>query len=193
MNVCNQLIFIFLITGALAGCSTSPSLAPVVSREPEPSPILKPERISSASTDAPEPAARLDEALFQALASLGVDYKWGGNTRVTGFDCSGLVAHVFKQAYGVNLPRNSAEQSREGTPVSRADLQVGDLVFFNTLRRPHSHVGIYIGDQRFVHAPKPGSVVRTETLKAGYWAKRFDGARRIASPVSAQTAAVTQP
>jgi len=193
MKVCNQLIFMFLIAGALAGCGTSPTLAPVVSREPGPAPFLQPERNSSARPSVPEPAARMDEALFQALASLGIDYKWGGNTRVSGFDCSGLVAHVFKEAYGVSLPRSSVEQSRAGTPVSQKELEVGDLVFFNTLRRPHSHVGIYIGDQRFVHAPKAGSVVRTENLKARYWAKRFDGARRIAMPGAAQTAAAVQP
>ena len=193
MKACNQLIFMLLISAALAGCATSPTLAPVVSRDPAPAGVFKPEPEAAARPSLSQPATRMEDALFQALASLDIDYKWGGNTRVTGFDCSGLVAHVFKEAHGISLPRNSAEQSRAGTPVSLENLQVGDLVFFNTQRRPYSHVGIYIGESRFVHAPKPGSVVRTENLKAHYWAKRFDGARRIAVPGGAQTVAATQP
>lgn len=190
MKVCNQLIFILLSIALLAGCGTLPTLAPVGTRAPGPAPVVETEREATARPAVPEQAAPLDDALFLALASLGVDYKWGGTTRVTGFDCSGLVAHVFKQAYGISLPRNTAQQSRAGMPVPPENLQVGDLVFFNTQGRPYSHVGIYIGEQRFVHAPKPGSIVRTENLKARYWATRFDGARRIASPQGAQTAAV---
>ncbi len=195
MKVCNQLIFILLIIVILGGCGTLPTLAPVVTRVPGPAPVFEPQRDTTAppAPAVPEPAARLDDALFHTLASLGIDYKWGGNTRVTGFDCSGLIAHVFKEAHGIGLPRSAAEQSRAGTPVSLENLQVGDLVFFNTQRQPYSHVGIYIGESRFVHAPKPGSVVRTENLKANYWAKRFDGARRIAVPGGARTVAATQP
>jgi cell wall-associated NlpC family hydrolase len=117
--------------------------------------------------------------LFQVLSSIGVDYKYGGTSHATGFDCSGLVAHVFREGYGVTLPRNTFGQSQAGRAVSAEELQPGDLVFYNTLNRPYSHVGIYLGDGRDIHAPKTGSAVRIENLKNGYWSKRWNGARRI--------------
>lgn len=117
--------------------------------------------------------------LFRVLSSIGVDYKYGGSSHATGFDCSGLVAHVFREGYGVTLPRNTYGQSQAGRPVAAEEMQPGDLVFYNTLDRPFSHVGIYLGDGRFIHAPKTGAAVRIESLKSGYWAKRWNGARRI--------------
>ncbi len=111
--------------------------------------------------------------------ALGVDYRNGGRSLVTGFDCSGLVAHVFEEAYGIRLPRNVRAQSEAGLPVSVNELEPGDLVFYDTLGRPYSHVGIYLGDGRFVHAPKSGSRVRVDNLRGAYWVKRFNGARRI--------------
>ena len=117
--------------------------------------------------------------LFAALGAAGFDYKRGGKSMTSGFDCSGLVAHVFQQAYGVKLPHNAAAQSQHGARIERDALEPGDLVFFNTERRPFSHVGIYLGDGRFIHAPKPGAVVRTENMKLAYWHTRYDGARRI--------------
>ena len=131
------------------------------------------------------PAPRRDasaargEAIFQVLLALGVDYRYGGGSHETGFDCSGLVAHVYREAFGMRLPHNTRQQSRYGRAVDLASLQPGDLVFYNTLGEPYSHVGIYIGDGRFVHAPKSGARVRTENLNARYWAQRFNGARRI--------------
>lgn len=119
--------------------------------------------------------------LFQALASLGVDYKYGGSSPATGFDCSGLVAHVYREAWGVKLPRNTRGQSEVGQAVEKDELQPGDLVFYNTLNRPYSHVGIYIGDGRFIHAPRTGAAVRVENLGSAYWSRRWNGARRIAA------------
>jgi cell wall-associated NlpC family hydrolase len=110
---------------------------------------------------------------------LGVDYRYGGNSPETGFDCSGLVAHVYREAYGIELPHNARAQSEMGVRVSLAELRAGDLVFYNTLNRPYSHVGIYLGDGRFVHAPKTGAQVRVEPIGGRYWMQRFDGARRI--------------
>ena len=124
---------------------------------------------------------RRAEALLQALLALGLDYRYGGNSPETGFDCSGLVAHVFREAYGIRLPQNARAQSEYGVRVSLAELRAGDLVFYNTLNRPFSHVGIYLGDGRFVHAPKTGAQVRVEPIRGSYWTKRFDGARRIQS------------
>jgi cell wall-associated NlpC family hydrolase len=90
-----------------------------------------------------------------------------------------LVAHVFREAYGIELPHNARAQSEFGVRVSLAELRAGDLVFYNTLNRPFSHVGIYLGDGRFVHAPKTGAQVRVEPIDRAYWMRRFDGARRI--------------
>lgn len=123
-------------------------------------------------------AARDPEMVFQALAAAGVPYRRGGSSSENGFDCSGLVAHVYREAYGIELPHNARAQSRMGTPVRQAELEAGDLVFYNT-ERPYSHVGIYLGDNRFIHAPRPGKAVRVEDMRAKYWVRRFDGARRI--------------
>ncbi len=114
-----------------------------------------------------------------ALSLIGVKYKFGGNTPASGLDCSGLVRYVFQEVTGVTLPRTSREMSGVGTKVKRDDLVPGDLVFFNTRRFPNSHVGIYLGDGRFIHAPSRGGDVEIATLDATYWRKRFDGARRL--------------
>src|SRR6185312_3123015 len=128
---------------------------------------------------APAPRAERSEALLQTLLALGVDYRYGGAAPATGFDCSGLVAHVYEQAWGIRLPHSTQAQSKASVPVALAALEAGDLVFYNTLNRPYSHVGIYVGDGRFVHAPKSGARVRVESMKVAYWAQRFSGARRI--------------
>ena len=147
---------------------------------PSPSAPVEPEtRPDISSTREPVPRAQRSEALLQTLFSLGIDYRSGGRSPVFGFDCSGLVAHVYLQAYGVKLPHNTRSQSETGVPVSLAELEPGDLVFYDTLNRPYSHVGIYLGDGRFVHAPKSGTRVRVESLKSAYWTQRFNGARRI--------------
>jgi cell wall-associated NlpC family hydrolase len=119
------------------------------------------------------------EALLQVLLALGLDYRNGGSSHATGFDCSGLVAHVYLEAYGIRLPRSARAQSALGTPVEMSELQPGDLVFYDTLGSPYSHVGIYLGEGRFVHAPKQGARIRFERLHAAYWTQRFNGARRL--------------
>ena len=119
------------------------------------------------------------EALLQTLLALGVDYRYGGASPQTGYDCSGLVAHVFREAYGIELPHNARAQSEFGVHVSLAELRPGDLVFYNTQHSPFSHVGIYLGDGRFVHAPKTGAQVRVDSIGSPYWRRHFDGARRL--------------
>lgn len=114
----------------------------------------------------------------QALAHLGTRYKYGGESP-SGFDCSGLVWYVAQQSLGIKLPRTSAEQAKQGVQVSRSELQRGDLVFFNTMGRRYSHVGIYLGGGEFVHAPSTGGKVRIEKLSANYWKSRYNGARRL--------------
>ncbi len=132
-----------------------------------------------------DPAARAQraEALLQTLLALGVDYRNGGRSPNQGFDCSGLVAYVFREAYGMHLPHNTRAQSELGIAVASSELEPGDLVFYNTLDRPFSHVGIYLGDSRFVHAPKTGASVRVESIRSAYWSNRFNGARRIDPPI----------
>ena len=123
---------------------------------------------------------RASELAVQALSMLGINYRYGGTSPETGLDCSGLVRYVFKEAWGADLPRTSAEISRVGEKVDKGDLQPGDLVFYNTLRRGFSHVGIYLGDRKFIHSPAAGGQVRIEDMDLAYWKKRFNGARRIA-------------
>lgn len=136
-------------------------------------------------------AARADEpvsgtqsdVVVQALSLLGTPYRFGGGSPQTGFDCSGLVRHVFGPVLGWELPRRSEEMRGVGRAVTRGELQPGDLVFFNTLRRAFSHVAIYIGEGRFVHAPAKSGRVRVEGLDDHYWTTRFDGARRVLAPI----------
>ena len=137
----------------------------------------------------PEPDSRLstldeyssvaEQLVDQALDYLGVRYRSGGTSPETGLDCSGLVLNVFRNAIGFDLPRTAAEMARMGDKIGRKDLKPGDLVFFNTMRRTFSHVGIYLGDGKFVHAPSSGGKVRVEAISTNYWSKRFNGARRL--------------
>jgi cell wall-associated NlpC family hydrolase len=126
--------------------------------------------------------ADTQELIMHALAFMGVNYRFGGKSPEAGLDCSGFVHHVFKEAAGVVLPGTAYAQSLQGEMVRRGQLQPGDLVFFNTLKRAFSHVGIYIGDNRFIHAPRTGKRVEIGDLTAGYWSQRFNGARRIVTP-----------
>ena len=122
---------------------------------------------------------RASELTVKAMDMLGIRYKRGGDTPEHGLDCSGFVRYVFKDALGAELPRTSHEISKVGENVQTKDLQPGDLVFYNTLRRGFSHVGIYLGDNKFIHSPSAGGQVRIESMEIGYWKKRFNGARRI--------------
>lgn len=123
--------------------------------------------------------ATAQDAVDQAMDLLGVRYRWGGSSPEAGFDCSGFVSHVFREGLGLVLPRSSKEMSKSGEAIGRNELRPGDLVFFNTMRNAFSHVGIYLGDNQFVHAPRSGGRVRVEDLNHSYWNKRFDGARRV--------------
>ena len=119
------------------------------------------------------------DLVLDALSLLGVRYHYGGDHRATGFDCSGFVRSVYQRTLGLVLPHNAAQQSREGEKVAENKLRPGDLVFFHTLRRAFSHVGIYIGNGQFIHAPRPGQRVQIESMASPYWARRFVGARRL--------------
>jgi cell wall-associated NlpC family hydrolase len=122
---------------------------------------------------------KASELVLHAIGFLGVPYLRGGNSVDTGFDCSGFVKAIYEQTIGLVLPRKAEQQAAATQNIEKKDLIPGDLVFFNTMRRAFSHVGIYIGDGKFIHSPKPGSEVRVESLAAAYWTRRFDGARRV--------------
>jgi hypothetical protein len=132
------------------------------------------------------------EIVMRALALLGVPYRWGGSTPESGLDCSGFVRLVYQDALALSLPRRSDDMSRYGSAVAPHDLRPGDLVFFNTMRFAFSHVGIYIGDNQFVHAPSRGKSIRVENLGQNYWASRFDGARRLLTADLASAATLAQ-
>jgi len=125
------------------------------------------------------------EILLYAMSLIGTSYKLGGQSFDTGMDCSGFVRHVYSTATGILLPHNALAISRASMKIHRAELQLGDLVFFNTMKRTFSHVGIYLGDNRFVHASSSKSEsVMVSDMGEGYWAKRFNGARRILQSVA---------
>ncbi len=129
---------------------------------------------------------KASDMVLSAMNFLGVPYRRGGNSADNGFDCSGFTRHVFEMSLGLVLPRRADEQA--GAPglkkIKREELKPGDLVFFNTLKRTFSHVGIYIGEGKFIHAPRAGGEVRVEDMRYAYWSKRFTGARR-AQPLEA--------
>jgi cell wall-associated NlpC family hydrolase len=125
--------------------------------------------------------ASIQAATDDALALIGVRYRRGGTSPETGFDCSGFVGHVFREGMGLILPRTSREISKEGQAIKKNELQPGDLVFFNTMRRTFSHVGIYLGEGQFIHSPRSGGKVRVEDMRDSYWAKRYEGARRVSA------------
>lgn len=161
--------FVLLALAMALACPASANDAPPA----EPSgPLAKLQGLTS----------RASELALQAMSMIGIRYKYGGNVPESGLDCSGLVRYVFKQVMGAELPRTSEEISRIGQNVEPNELQPGDLVFYNTLRRGFSHVGIYLGDNRFIHAPSAGGQVRIERMDISYWRSRFNGARRINQP-----------
>jgi cell wall-associated NlpC family hydrolase len=121
------------------------------------------------------------QIILNALANVGVQYRWGGESAITGFDCSGFVRSVFLKAVGITLPRTAMEMSRVGTPVQLSDLLPGDLIFFKNARGNFAHVGIYIGMSRFIHAPQTGSAIQIEDLNNQSYFKRFTGGRRVSS------------
>lgn len=167
----------------LVGCSSVP-----LERQADRAAERPTERNTERRADAtPAPAhtdsgtERAAQVAVAAMGFMGVPYRLGGNDGETGLDCSGFVRAVFQQTIGLTLPRRAEEQARTGVEISRDELRPGDLVFFNTTGPQFSHVGIFIGNGRFVHSPRAGARVRAENIASSYWAPRFTGARRIAS------------
>lgn len=157
--MCKPWLVLFLLVALLSGCGL---LAPA------PSPV--PAAITAAE------GKGQDVALF-AMGLVETGYRFGGKNPAAGLDCSGMVSYVYDNAAGVKLPGSAADIARKGRRVDGAQLKPGDLVFFNTRNRPYSHVGIYIGGGRFVHAPNSRGKVRAESLREGWFAERFEEAR----------------
>ena len=124
---------------------------------------------------------KTSDLVDNAMGFLGVPYRRGGNSPETGFDCSGFVRAMYQQTVGLVLPRRANEQAAATDIIDKRELQPGDLVFFNTMRRTFSHVGIYVGDGKFIHSPRTGSTVRVDDMASSYWRQRFNGARRVLS------------
>jgi cell wall-associated NlpC family hydrolase len=141
--------------------------------------VAAPASESSAKSFLSGMAGKAGDVVVGALNMIGVRYRWGGTSPDSGLDCSGFVRYVFQDTLGLALPRRAEEMSRVGEKVRVSDLKPGDLVFFNTMRRTFSHVGIYIGDNKFVHSPSTGSTIRVDDMDDKYWEKRFTGARRV--------------
>ncbi|WP_043329982.1 C40 family peptidase [Curvibacter gracilis] len=127
-------------------------------------------------------SSRASELVVNAMGFLGVPYRRGGNNAETGFDCSGFVRAMYEQTVGLVLPRRADQQAAATQTIDKQELQPGDLVFFNTMRHAFSHVGIYVGDGKFIHSPRTGSQIRVEDMRDSYWQRRFDGARRVNVP-----------
>ena len=139
--------------------------------------LVKPPTSSVPSAESGRPAdPRGHEIALFALGLVDTGYRFGGKNPEAGLDCSGMVSHVFEQAAGLRVSGSAADIAKQGRPVNGAGLRPGDLVFFNTRNRPRSHVGIYMGEGRMVHAPSSGKTVRVDTIDARYWAPRYAGA-----------------
>jgi cell wall-associated NlpC family hydrolase len=141
--------------------------------ESEPLPKSFASTVSSAVVD------KTETLINNAMQLIGVRYRWGGNTPQSGLDCSGFVRYVFNDTFGFLLPRKSAQMSKVGLEIGKEELRPGDLVFFNTMRHAFSHVGIYVGNNKFIHAPSKGKSIRVDDMTKVYWEKRYNGARRL--------------
>ena len=162
---------IMLVVGmlVLAGCASSPHR-----------PTIERQNVASLQRALGESGSdRARELALHALSQIGVHYRYGGSTPEDGFDCSGLVHYVYSRAADIALPRTTLGLSTVGAPVEAMALEPGDLVFFDILHKPFSHVGIYLGDHRFIHAPSIGGTVGLVDIRSPYWNSRFSGARRI--------------
>lgn len=194
-------------TSGATGAATLPSMAAATHPATDPIIDLLGERglLRPARAANPFPPGLVDavrntlretasDMVMSAMNFLGVPYKRGGTSAETGFDCSGFTRHVFENSIGLVLPRRADEQAQSAglLSVKRQELKPGDLVFFNTMKRTFSHVGIYVGDGKFIHSPRTGAEVRIEDMRESYWARRFTGARRADLTAAALPLAATR-
>ncbi len=156
-----KLIHCLSLAAALTGCGSLP-----------PSPPERPAERAAAPL-----SAKAQDVVLYAFSLIDTGYRFGGKNPEAGLDCSGMVSYIYGQAAGLKVSGSAADIARNGRPVPRQGLKPGDLVFFNTMNRSYSHVGIYIGDNRFVHAPATNGRIRIDSLGARYYAERFEAAR----------------
>ena len=141
---------------------------------------VQPVRTYAQAAAADSSPASADDLIRSAMGLLGVAYRYGGTSASTGFDCSGFMQHIFRRSMGLSLPRTSAEQAKMGSHVNRSELQPGDMVFFRTMGGGRiSHVGLYIGNDRFIHAPRTGKRIEITSLSNRYWGSKYAFARRV--------------
>jgi len=156
-----KLIYYLSLAAALAGCGSLPPSSPEKPAERAAAPL----------------SAKAQDVVLYAFSLIDTGYRFGGKNPEAGLDCSGMVSYIYGQAAGLKVSGSAADIARNGRPVPRQGLKPGDLVFFNTMNRSYSHVGIYIGDDRFVHAPATNGRIRIDSLGARYYAERFEAAR----------------
>jgi len=175
-----QLRLLALVLVACMSCAyAAPEKAPAEGRaavDASDDPIGKFASSSNKSSASEEVAGDL---ILQAMSLLGVAYRFGGTSPTSGLDCSGFIQYIFKKSLRVSLPRTAAEMAHTGRAVDRSELAPGDLVFFNTRGFANSHVGMYMGNNKFIHAPRTGKSVEVVSLSSSYWAARYNGARRV--------------
>lgn len=167
MSLRKTIIFLFSVSSIVFSGITASQASEQAQKAAEENSLI--ERYTSSAQD----------LILKGLELVGINYRRGGTDPNVGLDCSGFVQLVFRDAVGKLLPRTAKEQSQVGDVVDKNELKAGDLVFFNTMRRAFSHVGIYLGDNRFLHAPRTGAEVRVEDMSQSYWVKRYNGARRV--------------
>jgi len=156
-------LLLAILLSLLAGCSS-----------------MEPQRNAFASKRshvAYQDSAKRNDVVMYAFGLINVDYRFGGANPESGLDCSGMVSYIYQNSLGLKLPHNAARIAHLGRDISPSELRPGDLVFFNTQNRPYSHVGIYIGDDRFIHAPHTNGKIEVSSLKNRYFAQRFEAAR----------------
>ncbi len=163
----NKLAIMVVLSLSLSACGTS-------NKKPKPQARTHAAQMIQISSTNRSQASQ--ELMIQSMSLIGTPYRFGGNDR-TGFDCSGMIKHVYAQALSVSLPRTASDMAASSRPISNKDIQVGDLVFFNTSGSPYSHVGLYIGEGEFIHAPSSNGQIRTARLDNPYFKQRFVGAR----------------
>ncbi len=170
-----KLLALFVVIGSLQ----APLVLAQSATEPEASNRITSVASQLANTVTSSVVDSTESLINNAMQLIGVRYRWGGNTPQSGLDCSGFVRYVFNDTFGFLLPRKSAQMSQVGLEIRKDELRPGDLVFFNTMRHAFSHVGIYVGDNKFIHAPSRGKSIRVDDMTKAYWEKRYNGARRM--------------
>ena len=170
-----KLLALFVVIGSLQ----APAVLAQSATEPEASNRITSVASQLANTVTSSVVDGTESLINNAMQLIGVRYRWGGNTPQSGLDCSGFVRYVFNDTFGFLLPRKSAQMSQVGLEIRKDELRPGDLVFFNTMRHAFSHVGIYVGDNKFIHAPSRGKSIRVDDMTKAYWEKRYNGARRM--------------